>query len=129
MITLARGDLFKAPAEALVNTVNCVGVMGKGIALQFKQTFPENFKAYKQACSRGEVEPGKMFVFDRGGLDLKPGEPRYLIGFPTKRHWKEKSKVEDIESGLAALVEEVARRNIRSVAIPALVLEHTMFDG
>ena len=71
MITLAKGNLLEAPAEALVNTVNCVGVMGKGIALQFKQAFPENFKAYKQACNRDEVEPGKMFVFDRGGLDLK----------------------------------------------------------
>ena len=120
MITLAKGNLLEAPAEALVNTVNCVGVMGKGIALQFKQAFPENFKAYKQACNRDEVEPGKMFVFDRGGLDLKPGEPRYLINFPTKRHWKGKSKMEDIESGLTALIEEIARLNIRSVAIPPL---------
>ena len=120
MITLARGDLLEAPAEALVNAVNCVGVMGKGIALQFKQAFPENFKAYKQACKRSKVEPGKMFVFDRGGLDLKPGESRYLINFPTKRHWRGRSKMEDIESGLEALVDEVERRGIRSVAIPAL---------
>lgn len=120
MITLSRGNLLKAPAEALVNTVNCVGVMGKGIALQFKQAFPENFKAYKQACDRGDVEPGRMFVFDRGGLGLKPDVPRYLINFPTKRHWRGKSRIEDVERGLKALVDEIARRNIRSVAVPPL---------
>lgn len=116
MIRFVQGDILKADTEALVNTVNCVGVMGRGIALQFKNTFPENFKAYAVACSRGEVQPGHMFVFDTG--ELTP--PRYIINFPTKRHWRGKSRIEDIEAGLAALVKEIRLRNIRSIAIPPL---------
>lgn len=116
MIRFAQGDILKADTEALVNTVNCVGVMGRGIALQFKNTFPENFKAYAVACSRGEVQPGRMFVFDTG--DLTP--PRFIINFPTKRHWRGKSRIEDIEVGLEALVKEIRARNIRSIAIPPL---------
>lgn len=116
MIRIARGNLLEAPVEAMVNTVNCVGYMGKGIALQFKQAFPANFKAYEAACKLGEVTPGKMLVHDHGMLI----EPRYVINFPTKRHWRGKSKIEDIESGLAALVEEVRERGIRSIAIPPL---------
>ncbi|MGE5481319.1 MAG: macro domain-containing protein [Bacteroidota bacterium] len=111
-----QGDILKAEAEALVNTVNCVGVMGRGIALRFKQAFPDNFKAYAAACQRGEVQPGRVFVFDTGQLTM----PRYIINFPTKRHWRGKSRIEDIETGLAALVEEVRSRNIRSIAIPPL---------
>ena len=116
MIRYTQGDVLKAEAEALVNTVNCVGVMGRGIALHFKQAFPANFKAYAVACQRGEVQPGRMFVFDTG----QPTMPRYIINFPTKRHWRGKSRIEDIEAGLAALVEEVRSRNIRSIAIPPL---------
>lgn len=116
MIRYTRGDILQADAEALVNTVNCVGVMGRGIALQFKKAFPDNFRAYAQACQRGEVQPGRMFVFDTGGLTW----PRYIINFPTKRHWRGKSRIEDIEAGLAALVEEIRSRSIRSVAIPPL---------
>ena len=116
MIRFAQGDILKADTEALVNTVNCVGVMGRGIALQFKNTFPENFKAYAVACSRGEVQPGRMFVFDTG--ELTP--PRFIINFPTKRHWRGKSRIEDIEAGLDALVKEIRARNIRSIAIPPL---------
>lgn len=116
MIRFTQGDILRADVEALVNTVNCVGVMGRGIALQFKNTFPENFKAYEAACSRREVQPGRMFVFDTGQLTW----PRYIINFPTKRHWKGKSRIEDIESGLEALVKEVRARNIRSIAIPPL---------
>jgi O-acetyl-ADP-ribose deacetylase (regulator of RNase III) len=116
MIRFAQGDILKADAEALVNTVNCVGVMGRGIALQFKNTFPENFKAYEEACSRGEMQPGRMLVFDTGKLT----PPRYIINFPTKRHWRGKSRIEDIEAGLEALVREIRTRNIRSIAIPPL---------
>lgn len=116
MIRFAQGDILKAETEALVNTVNCVGVMGRGIALQFKNTFPENFQAYAAACSRGEVQPGRMFVFDTG--ELTP--PRYIINFPTKRHWRGKSRIEDIESGLESLLQEIRTRNIRSIAIPPL---------
>lgn len=116
MIQDARGDLLKAEAEALVNAVNCVGVMGRGIALQFKKEFPGNFDVYKAVCDRNELKPGKMLI-----VDLKRRHfPRFLINFPTKRHWKEKSRLEYIQSGLAALVEEVSAREIRSIAIPPL---------
>jgi O-acetyl-ADP-ribose deacetylase (regulator of RNase III) len=115
MIELGHGDLLQADAEALVNAINCVGVMGKGIALQFKQAFPENFRRYAQACA-GEVRPGRMFVVDTG----IPGRHRYIVNFPTKRHWRNGSRLEDIESGLRALVEEVQQRDIRSIAIPPL---------
>ena len=116
MIEYKTGDLFAEDAEALVNSVNCVGVMGRGIALQFKKRFPENFKAYEAACKRNEVNPGHMFVFDTGKLT----SPRYIINFPTKRHWRAKSRIEDIETGLEALVQEIRARNISSIAIPPL---------
>lgn len=116
MIERAQGDLLIADTEALVNTVNCVGVMGKGIALQFKKAFPENFKAYEAACRREEVRPGRMFVFETGQMF----NPRYIINFPTKRHWRGKSRYEDIESGLKALVREVRQQKIRSIAVPPL---------
>ncbi|TAL18337.1 Appr-1-p processing protein [bacterium] len=116
MIKIVSGNLLGAEAEAVVNTVNCVGIMGKGIALQFKQTYPENFTAYERACKAQKVVPGKMFVFSTGRLV----NPKYIINFPTKRHWKGKSKIEDIKRGLVALVEEVKTRSIRSIAIPPL---------
>lgn len=116
MIRYTRGDILHAGTEALVNTVNSVGVMGRGIALQFKQAFPANFKAYAAACKRGEVRPGRMFVFETGELT----SPRYIINFPTKRHWRGKSRIEDVQAGLGALVEEIHGRGIRSVAIPPL---------
>ncbi len=116
MIEYKRGDILREDAEALVNTVNCVGVMGRGIALQFKNTFPENFKAYATACRNEEVQPGRMFVFKA----LQPTNPRYIINFPTKRHWRGKSRIEDIEVGLKALVDTVRRYSIRSIAIPPL---------
>lgn len=116
MIKLTNGNILKAEAEALVNTVNCVGVMGRGIALQFKKAFPENYKLYAAACDREEVKPGSMFIHDTGNFI----NPRYIINFPTKRHWKGKSKMEDIDSGLTALVAEVENRGIKSIAIPPL---------
>lgn len=116
MIEYKTGDILAEEADALVNTVNCVGVMGRGVALQFKRAWPENFKAYAAACRRQEVQPGRMFVFETGRLV----PPRYIINFPTKRHWRDKSRIEDIESGLAALVETVRERGIRSLALPPL---------
>ena len=116
MIELKTGDIFHEDVEALVNSVNCVGVMGRGIALQFKNRFPDNFKAYAEACKRNEVGPGRMFVFDSGQMT----NPRYIINFPTKRHWRGKSRIEDIDSGLRALVDEIERRGIRSIALPPL---------
>jgi len=116
MIEYRSGDILHSEAEALVNTVNCVGVMGRGIALQFKNAFPENFKAYAAACSQEQVQPGRMFVFETGQLT----PPRYIINFPTKRHWRGKSRIEDIEAGLEALVAEIRVRRIRSIALPPL---------
>src|SRR5271165_3158838 len=114
MIYRGDGDLLKTPAEALVNTVNTVGVMGKGIALQFKLAYPANYAAYEAACKREEVRIGKMFIFRR------ESNPRFIINFPTKRHWKGKSKIEDIKSGLEALIEVVKKEHIQSIAIPPL---------
>lgn len=116
MFKFMSGDILVSEAEALVNTVNCVGVMGRGIALQFKKAFPENFKAYEEACKLGEVKPGAMLVTETGLLT----GPKYIINFPTKRHWKGKSLMVDIEAGLPALVAEVRQRGIRSVAVPPL---------
>ncbi len=114
MIKLTQGNILKADAEALVNTVNCVGVMGKGIALQFKKAFPENFRAYEAACRHKEISPGRMFVFETGEIF----NPRYIVNFPTKRHWRGRSRYEDIIAGTKALVEELRNRNIQSIAIP-----------
>ncbi|MBI2172444.1 MAG: macro domain-containing protein [Chloroflexi bacterium] len=116
MIEFRQGDILTADVEALVNTVNCVGIMGRGIALQFRNVFPDNFKAYQTACKRSEVQPGRMLVFDTRRL----GNPRYIINFPTKRHWRGKSRLSDIKAGLPALVAEIKRLGIRSVAIPPL---------
>lgn len=116
MIELKRGNLLKQDAEALVNTVNCVGVMGRGVALEFKKNFSENYKFYKEACKKGEVRPGFMFVFDTHSLL----GPKIIINFPTKRHWKEKSRLEDVEAGLVDLVKVLRERQIQSVAIPPL---------
>ena len=116
MITYKTGDILAEETEALVNTVNCVGVMGRGIALQFKRAFPDNFKAYAARCKRNEMQPGRVFVFKTGRLT----NPHYIINFPTKRHWRGKSRMEDIESGLASLAEEIRAHGIRSIAIPPL---------
>ena len=116
MIEYKTGDLLAEDADALVNTVNCVGHMGAGIALQFKKAWPENFQAYAAACQSGEVQPGRMFVFETREL----ASPRYIINFPTKRHWRGKSRLDDIEAGLEALVAEIRRLNLSSVAVPPL---------
>jgi O-acetyl-ADP-ribose deacetylase (regulator of RNase III) len=116
VVERTTGDILSAEAEALVNPVNCVGVMGRGLALQFRRAFPENSAAYQAACGRGEVRAGEMFVYPLPGAE----RPRFIINFPTKQHWRAPSRMEDIEAGLAALVEEVRRRGIRSVAVPPL---------
>lgn len=116
MIRNTTGNLLQADAEALVNTVNCDGFMGKGIALQFKQAWPENFDAYAKACRTKEVRPGQMFIWESGQMI----NPRYIINFPTKRHWRGKALIEDIRSGLRSLTAEVRRLGIRSIAVPPL---------
>jgi O-acetyl-ADP-ribose deacetylase (regulator of RNase III) len=117
MIKVTKGNLLKASTEALVNTVNTVGVMGKGIALQFRQAYPEMFRAYEKACLAKDVQLGQVQVFDLGGL---VGGPRWIINFPTKSHWKARSRLADIERGLADLTATVDRLGIRSIALPPL---------
>lgn len=117
MISLQRGNLLESGADAIVNTVNCVGVMGKGIALQFRQAWPENFREYRKACEHGEVRLGRMFIVATGQL---PPAPRFIVNFPTKDHWKSHSRIEDIERGLEDLVAQVRALGIRSIAVPPL---------
>ena len=116
MITYTTGDILRADAQAVVNTVNCVGVMGRGIALQFKKAWPANFKAYAAACKQQAVQPGSMFITDTGQLT----NPQYIVNFPTKRHWRGASKLADIELGLEALAQDIQTKNISSIAIPPL---------
>lgn len=116
MIRFTTGNLLGADAEAIVNTVNTVGVMGKGIALQFKKKFPDNFKEYERAHRHGELQTGKMLVFVTGQAIC----PKYIINFPTKRHWKENTKLEYITEGLADLLRVIYEKKIHSIAIPPL---------
>lgn len=116
-IKITEGDLLQqSDVDAIVNTVNCVGVMGKGIALQFKKKWPANFKEYATACKRKEVRPGKMHVYHAGAL----ATPKYIINFPTKDHWRGKSKVEYITEGLTDLIKVIKELNIQSIAVPPL---------
>ncbi len=140
-IEYKAADLLAEDVEALVNTVNCRGVMGKGLALQFKKKFGANFDAYARACRRGDVRPGRMFVFDLEQAPVGQGQPalalsfaeepavysaqesrhpRYIINFPTKDHWRNGSRMQYIEDGLQDLVRQIRMRGIRSVAVPAL---------
>jgi O-acetyl-ADP-ribose deacetylase (regulator of RNase III) len=116
MIEEASGNLLQADAEALVNTVNTVGFMGKGIALQFKQAYPENFRAYAQAVRQGQVQLGRMLIVPTGFVT----NPRFIVNFPTKGHWRSRSRIQDVESGLCALVAEIKRLGIKSIAVPPL---------
>lgn len=118
MITLKTGNILSATTEAIVNPVNCVGVMGKGLALEFKKKYPANFSLYRSICLNfpHKVNPGKMLVCDLGPLTL----PKYIINFPTKIHWRDLSRLEYIESGLLALKQEILSRDITSISIPAL---------
>ena len=116
MMKFLQGNLFDAPTEALVNTVNTVGVMGKGIALMFKEAFPDNFRAYDEAVKREEVRIGHMFVTENHALD----GPQWLINFPTKKHWRQPSRLEWIVTGLEDLRRVVEEKGIHSIALPPL---------
>ena len=116
MIRYTQGNLLAADAEALVNTVNTVGVSGKGIALMFKESYPENFRAYEAASKAGELAPGGLFITERQDML----GPRFIINFATKKHWRHPSRLEWIERGLVQLKEEIKTRGIRSIAIPPL---------
>lgn len=117
MIRFAEGNLLDARTEALVNTVNTVGVMGKGIALMFKDAYPANFRAYAAACKAGEIRTGQMFVTERH--DLVDG-PRWIVNFPTKQHWRSPSRIEWVRDGLADLRRFIQDQHVRSIALPPL---------
>ncbi len=120
MITDAHGNLLDDSADVLVNTVNTVGIMGKGIALQFKRRFPAMFKDYERAAKRGELRLGSMHVWPTGTLE----PPRYVINFPTKGHWRSRSKLGDVEAGLQALRSVLVDLQVSSVAVPPLGCGH-----
>ncbi len=109
-------NILKADTEAIVNTVNCVGVMGKGLALQFKKAYPEMFLEYQQACKSGECAIGKVWIWEIPSLI----NPKYVMNFPTKNDWRNASTIEYIKSGLVSLVQELNRLKIKSVSIPML---------
>lgn len=116
MIKFTSGNLLNADVEALVNTVNTVGVMGKGIALMFKERFPENFRMYAAACKAKEVNTGKMFITEVHEIE----GPRWVVNFPTKRHWRAPSEMGWIRDGLVDLRKFLIDQNVKSVAIPPL---------
>lgn len=117
MIEFTEGNLLEQDVQALVNTVNCVGVMGRGLALQFKNAYPDNFEFYREACRRREVIPGKVLTYKiLNRLDY----PQYIINFPTKQHWREKSEISYISEGLKDLVKVIEKYSIKSIAIPPL---------
>lgn len=116
MIQIVRGNLFQSNCEALVNTVNCVGVMGKGIALEFKKRFPQMYRAYHKACWRGEIKTGHVWIW----FDYTDGEEKIIVNFPTKQHWSYPSKIEWIKDGLVSLRQSIEKHEIKSIAIPAL---------
>lgn len=116
MIESVEGNLLEADVQALVNAVNTEGVMGKGIALQFKQTFPEMFKEYAREAKAGRLEVGRVQIHETG----RSAGPRWIINFPTKKSWRHPSRLEWVRTGLDSLIEEIERRGIQSIAVPAL---------
>lgn len=120
MLRFVRGDLFESKAQTLVNTVNCVGVMGKGVALAFKQRYPEMYKKYRLQCERGEIQIGTLTLY----TDTQP----WIINFPTKRHWRSRSRLQYIEAGLKYLVQHYKEWGITSLAMPALGCGHGGLD-
>ena len=114
MIEYVQGDILDAQTEAIVNPVNCVGVSGAGLALQFRDRFPTAQRLYREACEKGVMELGRMFVVETNG------QFPYVIYFPTKKHWKDKSKLDDIIAGLEDLARVIEAYNVRSISLPAL---------
>lgn len=121
MIKYIQGNLLADAdqVDAMVNTVNTVGVMGAGIALMFKKRYPKNFEAYKKACKEGKVRIGKMFVTENNG-DLVDSGPKFIINFPTKKDWRKGTEIQWVEEGLEDLVHTIKEKGIRSIAIPQL---------
>ena len=121
MVEFVQGNILDAEAEALINPVNCVGVMGAGLALQVRKRYPGVFRAYEHSCKAGVVQMGTVLVVRSGdGMFQNRGLPRFVINLPTKYHWRDKSTLQGVVDGLLALVLEVERRKIKSIAVPAL---------
>ena len=114
-VTYTDRSIFEIDAEAIVNPVNCVGVSGAGLARQFARRYPENDRLYRQACREGRVTPGRGII-----TQTELDSPRRIVNFPTKRHWRDESRLSDISLGLRNLRRELLRRGIRSIALPAL---------
>ncbi len=112
MVTFVKGDIFKSPAQVLTNTVNCVGVMGKGVALEFKNRYPQMFSDYKEKCDQGMVKPGQPYLWE--------DDSSQVLNFPTKRNWRDNSLLQDIEDGLKQLASSYEKMGIQSIAMPAL---------
>ncbi|MFE6967946.1 macro domain-containing protein [Isoptericola sp. NPDC057653] len=116
VVSEESGDLLEADVDALVNAVNTVGVMGKGLALQFRRAFPAMFDDYRQACRAGDVRVGRMHVWETGATS----GPRFVVNFPTKEHWRSASRLAFVDDGLVDLAAVIRAQGIRSVAVPAL---------
>jgi O-acetyl-ADP-ribose deacetylase (regulator of RNase III) len=112
VVTIVKGDIFKSPAQALTNAVNCVGVMGKGMALEFKNRYPQMFSDYKLKCDQGKVKPGQPYLWEDDSVQI--------LNFPTKRHWRDGSLLEDVEDGLKYLAGSYEQMGLQSIAMPAL---------
>jgi len=112
MITYLKGNIFDSPAQVVTNTINCVGVMGKGLALEFKSRIPEMYGDYQKRCQNNEVVPGKPYLWENDKVQV--------LNFPTKRHWKDNSRLEDIEDGLKYLSEHYKEMGIYTLALPPL---------
>lgn len=112
MVTFVKGDMFKSPSQVLTNAVNCVGIMGKGIALEFKNRYPTMFTDYQNRCTQGDVKPGVPYLWE--------DDASQILNFPTKRHWKDNSTLQDIDDGLKYLAESYKDMGIQSISTPAL---------
>ena len=114
-VIVKKGDIFDEPVEALVNPVNCEGAAGRGLARAFRDRFPSNYREYRVACARRELDIGRLFVYETG-----LAQPLYIVNFPTKRQWRSQSRLGYIDAGLGDLIDQVQRHSIRSLALPAL---------
>ena len=114
MVTLYNDSLFTTDCKVLVNTVNCAGAMGKGIALEFKNRYPDMYFKYKEICKNGLLEPGKLWIYPVPNSDLR------ILNFPTKKHWSSKSKLDYIEAGLEKFVNTYKEKGITEIAFPLL---------
>ncbi len=112
MVTFVKGDIFKSPAQVLTNTVNCVGIMGKGVALEFKNRYPQMFGDYQSKCDQGKVKPGQPYLWE--------DDSTQVLNFPTKRHWRDNSLLQDVDDGLKYLAGSYEQLGIQSIAMPAL---------